>query len=229
MSFWSLASSLFSRVYGRLRAREPNLLGDRDVEWSWIAGHIPPGPGEALDFGSANTAMGLAAAHRGFNVTAVDLGPVTWLYEHPRLRFQRGDMVTLPLPEDHFDLVLSCSTVEHVGLVGRYDVAEGRPDGDLEAMARLRRLMKPGGRMLLTIPVGRDAVFMPMCRVYGAQRLPLLFKGYAVEEESYWTKRVGNRWSPATRSEALAFVSDVTSSTYRRNVYGLGLFVLRPA
>lgn len=210
-----------------LGSRIPNLLGDRDVEWSWIASQMPFGPGEALDFGSGESSVALVAAQRDFNVTAVDLQPVHWLYLHPRLRFIRGDILKLPLPKEHFDLVINCSTVEHVGLVGRYGVSEDRPDGDLEAMARLRDLMKPGGVMLLTIPLGQDAVFAPLCRVYGAQRLPRLLDGYTVENEIYWVKDNQNRWVMCDQETALNFKPSAGTWDPLQNVYALGCFVLR--
>src|SRR5207245_201498 len=79
----------------------------------------------------------------------------------------RGDVLTIPFPSDSFDVILNCSTVEHVGIAGRYGVTESAADGDLAAMTRLRRWLKPGGVMLLTVPVGHDAVFAPLTRVYG--------------------------------------------------------------
>lgn len=209
--------------------RSPNLLGDRDIEWSWVASQMPEGPGEALDFGAGGGRLALAAAQRGFNVTAVDLEPVRWHYVHARLRFVRGDILNLPLPENHFDLVMNCSTVEHVGLAGRYGVTEENPEGDLEAMGRLRELMKPGGVMLLTVPLGRDAVFQPMCRVYGEKRLPRLLDGYNVEKESYWVKDGENRWAQCDRDTALDFEARAGSPDPLRNVYALGCFVLRRA
>jgi hypothetical protein len=224
----SLFKETWSRLYGRLRAREPNLTGDRDVEWSWIAGHIPANSGEALDFGNGGSSLGLAAAQRGYKVTAVDLERVTWPYAHPRLRFIQGDIRALPFERAQFDLVLSCSTVEHVGLAGRYGVATENLNGDLEAMARLREIMKPGATMLMSIPVGQDAVFAPYCRVYGKRRLPTLLSGYAIEEEQYWVKDDQNKWMSAERRVALAFQADAGSWTPLRNVYALGLFVLRP-
>jgi len=132
----------------------------------------------------------------------------------------------LALPKEHFDLIINCSTVEHVGLVGRYGVTESRPNGDLEAMARLRELMKPGGVMLLTIPVGQDAVFEPLCRVYGAQRLPQLLNGYTVEKEVFWVKDDQNRWVLCDKETALDFKALACSWDPMENVYALGCFVL---
>jgi SAM-dependent methyltransferase len=205
----------------------PNLIGDRDIEWSWISSQMPAGSGEALDFGTGGSHLSLIAAQRGFNVTAVDLETIHWPYVHPGLRFIQGDILKLPLPLKHFDLVINCSTIEHVGLVGRYSVTENRPDGDLEAMARLRELMKPNGVMLLTIPVGQDAVFAPLCRIYGALRLPKLLNGYMVEKEMFWVKDSQNRWIMCDKETALNFKASAGSWNPLKNVYALGCFVLR--
>lgn len=197
-----------------------NLLGDRDIEWSWVTSQMPSGPGEALDFGPGGSHIALIAAQRGFKVTAVDLEPVHWPYVHPQLCFIQGDILKLPLPKEHFNLVINCSTVEHVGLAGRYGVTEGRPDGDLEAMTRLRSLLKPGGVMLLTIPVGRDTVFAPQHRVYGTKRLPKVLNGYIVAKKEYRVKDNRNRWVLADEEDAL-------DRRPQRSCYGLGCFVLR--
>ncbi|MFC1943188.1 class I SAM-dependent methyltransferase [Chloroflexota bacterium] len=204
----------------------PNLAGDRDIEWSWVSSQMPDGPGEALDFGPGTSFLGLIAAQRGFMVTAVDLEPVQWYYTHPGLQFVREDILKLPLPAKHFDLVINCSTVEHVGLADRYGTTENSLDGDIEAMVRLRELMKPGGIMLVTIPVGQDAVFPPLHRVYGADRLPRLLEGYKVEKEAFWVKDKRNRWILSERKTALDFKASAGSWNPLRNVYALGCFVL---
>ncbi len=201
-------------------SRRLDLLGDRDVEWSWVASQVPAGPGEALDFGPGGSRLGLMAAQRGYRVTAIDLQHVNWPYLHPDLCFIQGDLLKLSFPRNRFDLVINCSTIEHVGLAGRYGVGEHRPDGDLEAMAYLRTLMKPGAGMLLTIPVGRDAVVGRLHRVYGSHRLERLLDGYAIEKEQYWAKNSQNTWTLTNRRNALAVEPG-------ERIYGLGCFVLR--
>lgn len=201
------------------KRKEANLAGDRDIEWSWVASQIPSGAGEALDFGPGGSNLGLLAAQKGFNVTSVDLEPVHWPYVHSQLKFVKGDILKLSLSKEHFDLVINCSTVEHVGLSGRYGVEEDRPDGDIGAMTRLCEFMKPEGVMLLTIPVGQDAVFPPLHRVYGAERLPKLLNRYVIKKEEYWIKDEQNQWVTADRNIAL-------SRQAQRDLYGLGCFVL---
>jgi SAM-dependent methyltransferase len=227
--------SLPQRVLGKVkrwmrglhRPRLPNLLGDRNIEWSWVTSQMPSGPGEALDFGSGGSHLALVAAQRGFTTTAVDLQPLRWPYVYPGLALIQGDILKLPLPQDHFDLIINCSTIEHVGLAGRYGVMEGRTDGDLEAMACLHNLLKSGGTMLLTLPVGQDAVFAPLCRIYGVERLPRLLDGYIVEKETFWVKDQENRWRPCDRETALDFEASAGSWDPLQNVHALGCFVLR--
>lgn len=79
-----------------------------------------------------------------------------------------------------FDAVVSISSYEHDGL-GRYGDPLN-PNGDLEAMHNLKKIVKPGGLLYLAVPVGRDKIFFNLHRVYGKFRLPLLLKEWEVVE-----------------------------------------------
>jgi glycosyltransferase involved in cell wall biosynthesis len=210
-----------------LPARTPNLLGDRDIEWSWVVSQMPEGPGKALDIGPGGSHLSLLCAQKGYSVTAVDLQPINFPYQHSGVRFVQGDILNVPLPMEHFDLVVNCSTVEHIGMAGRYGVQKNLDNGDLDTMSHLRELMKLGGEMLLTVPVGKDAVCTPLCRIYGNFRLPLLLEGYTVEKEAYWVKDEKNRWLLSDKETALYFDAICTSWNPLRNVYALGCFVLK--
>jgi 2-polyprenyl-3-methyl-5-hydroxy-6-metoxy-1,4-benzoquinol methylase len=203
-----------------MEGRPPNLNGDRAIECSWIAAHMPDGPGKALDFGCGSWSwMTLMAARKGFEAVGVDLQDVEWPYRHRSLGFKRCDILTAELPEGEFDLIINCSAIEHVGL-DRYGATTLADTGDLEAMKRLRSLLKPNKPMLLTIPVGRDTVIAPLHRVYGAVRLPKLLGGWALDQQEYWIKDERNRWISVSREVAL-------ENPPTRRCYGLGLFVLR--
>lgn len=203
-----------------------NLFGDRHIEWSWVAAHVPAGPGQALEFGPGESWVAMVAVHRRWAVTAVDLEPPQWPYVEPNLQHVQGDLLEIDLPENHYGLVINCSAVEHVGLTGRYGVTDTSSDGDLLAMTKLRRLMTPGATMILTIPVGRDALFAPLCRVYGAQRLPKLIDGFDVQTQAYWVKDAQNRWVRCDQQTATAFEAHAGDWDWRNNVYALGCFVL---
>jgi len=224
-------------VYWRLRkvrdARKGSiaaagLAGDREVEYTFIAGALPHGPGKAMDFGCGPGFLSLLAAQRGFHVLSLDLEPQQFLWAHPLVEFRTADILQVALPENYFDVIVNCSAVEHVGLAARYSVAEANAnaDGDLHAMGRMRALLKPGGRMLLTIPCGRDSVFAPLHRVYGAERLPRLLEGFEVARQEYWKKDADNRWVLVNREEALSFMPTADYQHVIRCRYALGCFVL---
>ena len=69
-----------------------------------------------LDFGCGEGWMGLIAARKGFKVTALDLQPIVWDYKHPNLNFVQGDIFKLNFAPNQFDLIINCSSIEHVGL-----------------------------------------------------------------------------------------------------------------
>ena len=77
-----------------------------------------------------------------------------------------------------FDAAFSISSFEHDGL-GRYGDPLN-PDGDLDAMARMKNVVKANGLLFLAVPVGCDALVWNAHRVYGPIRLPRLLSGWEV-------------------------------------------------
>ena len=198
----------------------PSLAGDRWVEWSFCMARLADGPGRTLDFGADIGFLTLAAAQRGHDVVALDRMPVVPDFRHARVRFLQADILDRPLRGESFSQILNCSSVEHVGLAGRYESTDA-PDGDLDAMAILHEALSEDGRMVMTVPVGRDLVCPPLHRIYGAERLPRLVNGYDVLEEQYWWKDpASSAWSQTDRETALATKGSAS-------FYSLGLFVLR--
>jgi SAM-dependent methyltransferase len=215
-----VAADLTGRAARRVAAGGPTLAGDRAIEYGFCLARIPDGDGPLLDFGSGAGTLSIGAAERGWAVTAFDRMAIELEYSHPRVRQVQGDLLTHGFGSERFEVILNCSSVEHVGLPGRYGSFEEQ-DGDLSAMNVLHGLLAPSGRMLLTVPVGRDAVFVPRHRVYGAERLPKLLDGFEVVEERYWHKP-SRAWNETDRATALDAVG---SDAF----YALGLFVLEPS
>jgi hypothetical protein len=214
-----VTSDLAGEAANRLRESDvgERLQGDRWVEWSFCFARLGDGPGSTLDFGADIGFLSLAAAQRGHDVVALDRLPSALDYAHPNVTHVQADVLTHDFGDERFDQILNCSSVEHVGLSGRYASFEDE-DGDLKAMRALHTAMSDAGRMILTIPVGQDLVCAPHHRIYGPERLPRLLDGYETAEEQYWWKREG-LWRRCERREALA----TEGSAW---FYSLGLFVL---
>lgn len=97
-----------------------------------------------------------------------------------------------------FDVAVSISSVEHDGL-GRYgDPID--PEGDFKAMEKIRGVLKPGGLLFLSIPVGSDALVWNCHRIYGRKRLPKLIEDWEIVEtfgfsEALYDAELGE-WEP---------------------------------
>lgn len=135
---------------GTSRAVERTLAGNREIEWTWTLAHVRRGGGRVLDFGAGNGMMSLGAAFAGNDAVAVDLETEQFPFEPDRIEYVQGDFNELEIEPGSFDQIINCSSIEHVGLAGRYGSADD-PDGDLRAMEKMARVLKPDGNMVLTI------------------------------------------------------------------------------
>jgi hypothetical protein len=111
-------------------------------------------------------------------VTVVEYG--ARISEDPRLVFRTPfELDDLLAGGERADVAFSLSSFEHDGL-GRYGDPLG-PDADLRTMRRMRdEVLRPGGLLFLSVPVGPDVVFWNAHRVYGRARLPRLIEGWEV-------------------------------------------------
>jgi SAM-dependent methyltransferase len=81
---------------------------------------------------------------RGLEVVAVDIAPSVLraaAARHRSLAIVAADVRRLPFADDSFDVVVSNSTLDHFATRGEI----------LDALNGLRRVMKPGGRLLITM------------------------------------------------------------------------------
>lgn len=96
------------------------------------------------------------------------------------LKSERADLTKLFFSSNSVESLSCMHTVEHVGL-GRYgDPID--PDGDLKAIAELKRVVKPGGSFLFVVPVGKPVVIFNAHRIYDARAVVELFDGFSLEE-----------------------------------------------
>ena len=80
---------------------------------------------------------------------------------------------------EEFDTIVSFSSLEHAGL-GRYGDPLN-PNGDIEAVKQIHCMIKPGGLFFLALPTNNDGsshIEFNAHRVYGNDRLKLLFEGW---------------------------------------------------
>jgi len=156
------------------------VVTDRVVEEPWVISKVRPGE-RVLDVGSA-TSRYLRELPQGCQVHAIDLRPTA---PQPGIAVLRADLFHAPFRPATFDVVTCVSTIEHVGL----DVYGQGPDefGDEVATRHARRLLRPGGRLLLTVPFGRRATYA-WHRVYDRVALRRLAGGYQLLSAEYYRR-----------------------------------------
>ncbi|MFM9882704.1 MAG: DUF268 domain-containing protein [Burkholderiales bacterium] len=75
-----------------------------------------------------------------------------------------GTLTGLPFADGSLDSVSSLHVIEHVGLARYGDPLD--PDGSVRALAELVRIIRPGGHLYLSVPVGRERVCFNAQRIF---------------------------------------------------------------
>lgn len=163
-------------------ARAPG-MEDRAIERPFVFQNLPPA-GDVLDVGCTGSDLPVVLTGLGYRVTALDARP--YGIPNPPFLFVQGDARATGLPSESFDIVTAVSTVEHIGLAGRYDMEDDDPRGDRHAVEEFRRVLKPGGTLLLTVPYGQAAILRPWHRVYGADELARLTEGLELRKAQFF-------------------------------------------
>jgi SAM-dependent methyltransferase len=74
-------------------------------------------------------------------------------FEVPSLHADTADLMKLPFPDDSIESISCLHVLEHVGL-GRYgDMID--PEGHLKAAKELERVLAPGGKLLIVLPMSQ--------------------------------------------------------------------------
>lgn len=196
-SYMKGARRVFAKAYTEYERRRDDATFDKTFptvhKYDWIyyamkmrAGDISKS--SIVVFGSTEPHIETAALELGArHVTTLEYNNLT--YKHPQIttlsKFNFSRVYSCDGQyQNSFDVAFSVSSFDHDGL-GRYgDPLD--PTGDLKAMSRAMGLLKPGGIMLLTVPIGPDLVVWNLLRRYGTIRLPLLLQGWEVVERYFW-------------------------------------------
>jgi SAM-dependent methyltransferase len=180
-----------------------DLKGEKALDWGWVCVNLPKCARRGLDIGCGESPTVPAMLSLGYGeVVAVDLQfPLDKQLKGPK--FVKGDINDLFL-NPGFDVIVACSTVEHIGLSSRYASGED-VDGDLKAMQKIKTLLRPDGLLILTVPAGKDAVYKPWHRVYGKRRIQELLSGFRINKSAGYVKEPWGPWAKSTLDEALEF------------------------
>lgn len=137
-------------------------------------------PSEHHDVGSSIAWLGVIAQF--VPTTTVDIRAPD--VQMRGLTFRSGSILDLPFPDRSIASLSSLCVVEHIGL-GRYgDPID--PWGSEKAIRELKRVLKPGGSLLISVPIDRvSRVYFNAHRAFARDYLLSLMEGLRLIEERY--------------------------------------------
>jgi len=131
-----------------------------------------------VDIGSSVTMLSVLSA--GLPIIFLDYRPLT--LPLPGLHCVGGTATRLPFPDDRIPSLSSLHVIEHIGL-GRYgDLLD--PQGSRRAAGELARVLRPGGHLFLSVPVGRERVCFNAHRVHAPCTIQSFVPGLRLESFS---------------------------------------------
>lgn len=143
-------------------------------------------------------------------VEFVDLRPTT--ARLPQLKVIRANILHLPYKRNSLTSLSSLHVIEHIGL-GRYGDAVD-PNGTKKAIKEMIRVVKPGGYIYLSLPIGEYRMCFNAHRIHTPEMIIKKFKGCKLVE-----------FSAIDDEGSLHEIVDWRK--YGNLHYGCGLFVFR--
>lgn len=181
---------------------------ERIVEIPEMLRSIPVKNAKILDVGCRYSLLPIQLASLGNEVYGIDI--YAYKRRHPNFHFTKSDFLEAKFKRSFFDVVISLSTIEHIGL-GFYG-EKANIDGDRKAIEKIKSLSKRGGILLLTAPFGkpRDSTWY---RVYDKKRLLKLLDGFKIREMHIYRKNSDEFWVPVSLKEAETIDSSIFVSS----------------
>lgn len=135
-------------------------LDERVVEYPWVLARLPA-TGWILDAGSTFSSPLLLERPeiKGRRLFIFTLA-TDFVAHDPNVSYVFGDFREPILHDALFESIVCISTLEHVGMAQSFEYSKSRPfpkadrTAYRDALAQFRRMLKPGGRLLLTVPFG---------------------------------------------------------------------------
>ena len=147
---------------------------------AWLARRLSESkPARHVDVGSSVLTMSVLSAW--VDTIFVDYRPLK--ASLPGLCSLAGDILRLPFADNSLASLSCLHVIEHIGL-GRYgDPID--PQGSVRAALELQRIVSPGGKLFISLPVGRERICFNAHRVHAPDSVLNMFSQLKLIEFSY--------------------------------------------
>lgn len=166
-------------------------IDERIVEYPWLFSRMSCTGGLLLDGGSVLNYPFLLDAPQlsAKRIVILTLAPESTMAKRQNVSYMFGDLRETLFRDAAFDLIVSASTLEHIGMDnaklytqdGRHN--ESQPDDYLRVIKEFHRILKPGGRFFMTVPFGK-AQNLGWLYQFDSQRLKLAISAFGPDLEA---------------------------------------------
>ena len=137
-------------------------------------------PSHHFDIGSSAKTIGILSQF--VPITMIDIRPLDLKLKG--LNFKQGSILKLPFDDQTIDSLSSLCVIEHIGL-GRYG-DQIDTFGSEKAIVEIKRVMKVGGILLISLPVDREnKVFFNAHRTFTRNYIVSMFSEFDILDEKY--------------------------------------------
>lgn len=127
------------------------------------------------------------------------------------LKTGKADILNLPFADNSIHSMSCMHVVEHIGL-GRYGDTIN-PEGDLQAISELKRVVSGNGNLLFVVPVGKPKIMFNAHRIYSYDQIVQYFNGFHLIE-----------FTLISDSSSGGLITNASRSDADSQVYGCGCF-----
>jgi len=136
-------------------------IDERIVEYPWLFSRLGVKKNMLLDAGSALNHKNILSlpALKSRSIVIYNLSAEN-IFKNTNISYVYGDLRNTILKDDIFDEIACISTLEHIGMDNTFIYSkderfnESRSDDYKTAIKEFKRLLKPGGKLFITVPYG---------------------------------------------------------------------------
>jgi len=164
-------------------------IDERVVEYPWVLSRLLSGKHRLLDAGSALNFPYILDYPRlqEKSIVIYTLAPEATI-GRANVSYIYGDLRRTILRDAHFDAIVCISTIEHIGMDNtliytsdrRYD--ESAPYEFLDTIKEFKRLLKPEGKLFITVPYGRPQD-IDWLQQFDQEKVDLLVDAFGGDEQ----------------------------------------------
>lgn len=173
---------------------------EREAEIPFLFEKLPEPPLKILDVGCSESSVIYELTNLGYDIHGIDMVK----YELPIAKFHKGDARNMPYQDNEFDYVICISALEHFGKVNtpyKTDKVEDT-QADIVAMEEMYRVLKPNGRLILTLPTGYgEPHWLEWVKFYNQAELDAILTRFKIVEKRY-SKIMDTKWQITNQEDA---------------------------